>query len=142
MHAQYTGYNGHSINQATVALLQYPLSRAMPDALALADLRYYESVTRTGGYFTGDSVYSIAWLRRGNDTAALGQWAAAFAHQHPAFNVWHETTGFGHVHFITGAGGFLQNVSHGRAWPGRRQDRGAVLLLFRTSNRGFTSSPH
>lgn len=115
VHAQYTGYNGHTINQATVALLQYPLSMPMPRELAVADLKYYESVTATAGFFTGDSVYSIAWLRLNSSSAAEKQWAAAFAHQDPRFNLWHETTTVGHSNFITGAGGFLQNVLQGFA---------------------------
>jgi hypothetical protein len=43
-----------------------------------------------------------------------------------SFNVWKEKSdGSGHSNFITGAGGFLQNVSRGRVrWRGAGNDRG------------------
>lgn len=80
VHSQYTGYAGASIAQAAVALLQYPLGYVFDRQQMIDDLAYYESVTRAGDFFTGDSTYSIAWLALGNATAALKQWAAAFAH--------------------------------------------------------------
>lgn len=51
------------------------------------------------------------------------------------FNVWHETTGRGHSNFITGGGGFLQNLVYG--WVGFRagqpvpQQPGATQLVLR-----------
>lgn len=67
--------------QADVALLQYPLRFNMSSALARNDLNYYAAVTRADGYFTGDSAYSIAWLRLGNRSAADEQFQLAFLHQ-------------------------------------------------------------
>lgn len=106
---------GRAIEQSSVALLQYPLGVSMPPRLAEADLMYYENITRTTGFFTGDSIYSIAWLALGNRQAADRQWQAAFQHQAAPFNVWREEPNGGHMNFITGAGGFLQNVINGYA---------------------------
>ena len=65
------------IMQSAAALLQYPLGLEMPETIRRNDLAYYEPRTRSNGFFTGDSIYSIAWLALGNATAALTQWDAA-----------------------------------------------------------------
>ena len=67
VHAEYDGYSGEMINQADVGLLQYPLGMAMDAAVARNDLDFYTTVTRQQGYFTGDSVYSIAYLVSGRE---------------------------------------------------------------------------
>jgi len=72
---------GHCcITQSAAALLQYPLGLPLPEDVKLNDLKYYEPRTRANGFFTGDSIYSIAWLALGNSQAALKQWDAAFDH--------------------------------------------------------------
>jgi len=114
---EYTGYKGGDINQADVALLSYPLGYGLPGALQRRNLEFYGGVTRANGYFTGDSAYSIAWLALGNRTAADAQFALAFEHMDSEhFWVWKERafTG-GHLNFLTGAGGFLQNFLYGYA---------------------------
>lgn len=68
------------IMQSAAALLQYPLGLPMPVNIKTNDLSYYEPRTRSNGFFTGDSIYSIAWLALGNARAALKQWDAAFNH--------------------------------------------------------------
>lgn len=74
VHPEYRGYqHGTKINQADVALLQYPLGVAMPRAVALSDLNYYTSVTRQNGYFTGNSAYAIAYLALGERAFAKTQ---------------------------------------------------------------------
>ena len=111
VHPEFTGYKlGAQINQADVALLQYPLNFPMARDVKVNDLTYYSSVTRTNGtspfrqhkqrrlghacdlcrltvwwmerpgYFTGDSSYSIAWLAMGNRTAADPWLQAAYLH--------------------------------------------------------------
>ena len=102
----------------------------MSDDVAYNDLRYYENLTSvpgvTKGYYTGDSSYSIAYLNLlrkegftpwdGADLKQLAdrQFEQAFAHIDTSnFFIWHETVSGGHVNFITGAGGFLQNVIYG-----------------------------
>ena len=78
----------------------------------------------------GDSSYSIAWLALGNRTGSDNQFGRAFlylnglpstdnttrvlAPQFNPFNVWKEQARDGnHLNFLTGAGGFLQNVMQG-----------------------------
>lgn len=68
------------IMQSAAALLQYPLGLPMPEEIKINDLAYYEPRTRSNGFFTGDSIYSIAWLALGYPRAALRQWDAAFDH--------------------------------------------------------------
>ena len=62
VHPEFTGYKaGELINQADVALLQYPLDFAMPQQLKRNDLTYYSSVTRTNGRaFVPSLCYNIA----------------------------------------------------------------------------------
>lgn len=138
VHAEYEGYDGQPINQADAVLLQYPLRWPMRPLIALDDLSYYANLTSvpgvTRGFYTGDSSYSIAYLDlyRGlleADSSADApiegqtlrdmadeQFRLAFKHiDFTAFNVWHETESGGHLNFLTGAGGFLQNVLYGYA---------------------------
>lgn len=139
VHPEYHGYRrGTKVNQADVALLQYPLGVGMPRAVALNDLNYYISVTRRNGYFTGNSAYAIAYLTLGergfartqfesgafavypralvSGWRALTSLRAAFLHMDVAhFFVWKERVSGGHLNFITGAGGFLQTFMQGYA---------------------------
>jgi hypothetical protein len=66
IHEEYDGYNGHTINQADVVLLQYPLGYPMESTIALngtkgnfpakvsLDVTYWQDKTDSNGYFTGD----------------------------------------------------------------------------------------
>jgi hypothetical protein len=100
----------------------------MPDYVARADLVYYEqrsSTPDTAQYYTGDSAYSIAWLRLGgNKTAADAQFEQGLfhidLHQNDesydctsGFGVWKETLSGGNLNFLTGAGGWAQNFIFG-----------------------------
>eukprot|EP00051_Salpingoeca_urceolata_P014845 m.189431 g.189431 ORF g.189431 m.189431 type:complete len:834 (-) comp18207_c0_seq1:34-2535(-) len=119
VHPEFEGYKGQPINQADVALLQYPLDVDMPRWLKANDLSYYQarsSGPATSGFYTGDSAYSIAWLALGNRTEADKQFDLAFSHMDlQGFNVWREKNfgDGGHHNFITGAGGYLQNFVFG-----------------------------
>ena len=116
VHPEYDGYRGEAITQSSVVLTQYPLELPQQERIKINDLLYYEPRTRQNGFFTGDSVYSIAWLALGNTSAAASQWRAAFAHmQVDNFFVFREELTGGHSNFITGAGGFLQNILFGFA---------------------------
>ena len=94
VHPEYEHYDGDYINQADVALLQYPLELDIGSrALAVRDLEYYQSRTSvpgvSSGFFTGDSAYSVAWLRLGNRTGADDTFDEAFEHMDlTGFNVW------------------------------------------------------
>ena len=82
------------INQADVALMQYPLGIPMEHQLAVNDLLFYQarsSGPSTAGFYTGDSAYSIAWLQLGNRSAADAQFNLAFDHMDLGhYNVWKE----------------------------------------------------
>ena len=129
VHPEFKGYAGTHINQADVALLQYPLGVVFERELALRDLDFYSARTGVSGgdgdricpFFTGNSAYGIAYLALGNRSAADYQFELGFLHQTPEFNVWTEYTpeaGFGHLNFVTGAGGWLQALLYG--YPGLR----------------------
>lgn len=123
IHPQYDGYHGQDINQADVALLQWPLHMPMDAAIAKNDLRYYaarSSGSDTKGFYTGDSSYAIAMLFAGERAAAETQLMFAFDHQLPPYNIWTETNprvaarnSTGNLNFLTGAGGFLENIVFG-----------------------------
>eukprot|EP01029_Cantina_marsupialis_P009033 TRINITY_DN2118_c0_g1_i2.p1 TRINITY_DN2118_c0_g1~~TRINITY_DN2118_c0_g1_i2.p1 ORF type:complete len:769 (+),score=208.04 TRINITY_DN2118_c0_g1_i2:90-2396(+) len=114
VHPEYDGYAGQTINQADVALLQYPLMMPMNEVIAINDLEYYTSVTDPDGYFTGDSAYSVAWLDRGRRDSADEQMKQADLHMKGPFLVWVERAKTdGHLNFLTGAGGYLQNIIFG-----------------------------
>ena len=143
VHPEYKGYAGAHINQADVALLQYPLGVAFERGLALRDLDYYSALTGVaagagGGaricpFFTGNSAYGIAYLALGNRSAADYQFELGFLHQTPEFNVWTEYTpaaNYGHLNFITGAGGWLQALIYG--YPGLRLPPAGGALRFAT----------
>ena len=113
-HLEYDGYAGQTINQDDVGLLQYPLGWKMNSDVAYNDLDYYESVTAHNGYFTGNSAYGIAWLALGEDERAAAQFFTSFEHMGGPFLIWKEkAVSGGHLNFLTGAGGFLQNYVHG-----------------------------
>ena len=115
VHRQNTFYAGEIINQADVALMQYPLGLDFGKDQNQRDLDYYSTVTNFAGMFTGDSSYSCAYLALGNRTAADAQLDLAFDHIEPHFDVFHETAhDDGHSqHFITGSGGFIQSFVFG-----------------------------
>jgi trehalose/maltose hydrolase-like predicted phosphorylase len=126
VHEEYTGYNGHAINQADVALLQYPLGLPMDPALARRDLGFWASKTNFAGMFTGDASYSVAYLGLGDRASADAQTAIAFTHMDRHFNAFMEKAdGSGTQHFITGAGGYLQVFVFG--YSGLRVDQPCVL---------------
>ena len=131
---------GKIITQSAVGLLQYPLEVAMPTQLKVNDLLYWQSHTADNGFYTGDSSYSIAWLALGNRSGSDAQFGRAFlymnglpsadnatrviAPQFNPFNVWKEQARDGnHLNFLTGAGGFLQNVLQGYGGLRARADR-------------------
>ena len=121
VHPEYDGYEGDPINQADVILLQYPLYWPMTTEIKINDLLYYEDLTSSPdsarSFYTGDSSISIAYLRLGGDEFQKkgdDEFLQAFDHMDSSsFYIWQETLDGGHLNFLTGAGGFLQNVLFG-----------------------------
>jgi hypothetical protein len=88
---------------------------------------YWTNVTLDNGFYTGDSSYAIAWMGLGRRDRCDAQFIRAFAYQnglpgtvvnvttqYNPFNIWKErAVEGGHINFLTGAGGFLQNVIQG-----------------------------
>jgi len=115
MHLEFDTYTSELINQADVALLQYPLGLNFSTDISRNDLTFYGDHTVQNGYFTGQSAYSIAWLALGDRARAEFMYNQSFAHLSSPFLVWKECTvpDGKHMNFLTGAGGFLQNVLYG-----------------------------
>jgi len=113
-HVEFDGYDGGLLNQADVALLQYPLMQDMTRQVAINDLIYYQSVTNSGSFFTGNSAYSIAWLALGDFEKAQLMYNRAYLLMQKPFFVWREILDSrGNQNFLTGAGGYLQNMLFG-----------------------------
>eukprot|EP00759_Apiculatamorpha_spiralis_P007013 PhF_6_TR14172/c0_g1_i2/m.22681/K22078/PGGHG, ATHL1; protein-glucosylgalactosylhydroxylysine glucosidase len=114
VHQNYAGYKGQVINQADVALLQYPLQYSFPQDIAERDLDFWANRTDFSGMFTGDGAYGAAYLALGRRAAADQQLIAAFPHIEPHYNVFKEKSDdSGTQHFITGSGGLLQDFLFG-----------------------------
>jgi len=147
IHPQYAGYHGQDINQADVALMQWPLHLSMDAEVAHADLNYYaqrSSGSDTKGFYTGDSSYAIAMLFAGQPDAAAAQLAFANDHMLGAFNIWTETdpkvaahNATGNLNFLTGAGGFLENIVFG--YGGLRYTDAGLTLAPSLPPNGVTS---
>ena len=115
VHNEFASYWGEVVNQADVALLQWPLGLSLDPSLARRDLDFWASRTNFSYMFTGDAAYAVAYLALGLRSAADSQLAVAFSHIHTAgFMVWSELAAQGGcLHFLTGAGGFLQTMLFG-----------------------------
>ena len=122
IHPQYAGYHGQEINQADVVLMQWPWYAELDRAIAANDLNYYVQRTgvtnKTKGFFTGDSSMSIAFLRLGIIPQGVEQFGKAFNHMLLPWYTWTELdptvmNNPGHLNFLTGAGGFLENLVFG-----------------------------
>jgi galactosylceramidase len=147
VHPEYDGYTVKTrpyINQADVALMQYPLGLPMNLNVAINDLKFYQersSGPSTAGFYTGDSAYSIAWLQLGNRTAADSQFDLAFQHMDiNYFYVFMEKSfgNYGNLNFLTGSGGYIQNLIFGYAGI-RYLDNGGLTFRPCVPPHGITS---
>jgi trehalose/maltose hydrolase-like predicted phosphorylase len=115
IHPEFEGYNGQTVKQADVTLLQYPWAVPMPPSLAQNDLDYYQARTDPNGPSMTDAIATIA-------TAALGSPGcqtytymrnSVDPYQAAPFNQWYETRNGGAFNFTTGQGGYLQEFLYG-----------------------------
>ncbi|MEU1179584.1 hypothetical protein ABZ464_18370 [Streptomyces sp. NPDC005820] len=65
IHPEFEGYNGQTVMQADVTLLQYPWAVPMPPSPAQNDLDYYQARTDRNGPSMTEAIATIA-------SAALG----------------------------------------------------------------------
>lgn len=129
IYEEYQGYDGSTIKQADVAMLEYPWQFPMPASVAQADLNYYAPRTDIGGPAMTDAINSI-------DTADLNTPGCASytylrrsadAFMQPPFDQFSEYRGGGGAFtFTTGIGGFLQEFLYG--FTGFRWNPGKVIL--------------
>jgi trehalose/maltose hydrolase-like predicted phosphorylase len=112
---EFDGYNGQTIKQADVTMLQYPWNVSMSPTVAQNDLDYYGPVTDADAPAMTASIASI-------DSAALaGSRCDSYSNLESSvapymvapFNQFTETPNGGAFDFTTGAGGFLQEFEYG-----------------------------
>ena len=124
IHLQYDGYDGETIKQADVVMLQYPWEHPMPPEVARNDLDYYAPRTDPDGPSMTDSIHAIAhaalgtpgsvsydFMRRSVDPFVRGP-----------FNQFAEGRNGGVFTFTTGHGGFVQIFLYGFSGMRWRED--------------------
>jgi trehalose/maltose hydrolase-like predicted phosphorylase len=128
IHLEYDGYAGETIKQADVVMLQYPWGATMPTRVSAADLAFYTAHTDPNGPSMTDAVDAI-------DTAALGTAGCAddwFLQRsvdpflRAPFAQFAETRTGGAFTFLTGVGGFLQELLYG--FSGMRFSEDSILI--------------
>lgn len=128
VYEEFDGYQGSTIKQADVTMLQYPWQFPMPKSVAQADLNYYAPRTDINGPSMSDAINAI-------DTAALGTpgcadytflLRSADPFIEAPFDQFSETRDGGAFTFTTGIGGFLQEFQYG--FTGLRWNSRAVQL--------------
>ncbi|MGR6970567.1 ricin-type beta-trefoil lectin domain protein [Streptomyces cynarae] len=128
IHPEFDGYDGQTVKQADVTLLQYPWNVPMPATLAQNDLDYYAAHTDSNGPSMTDAIAAI-------DSAALGSSgcqvysylkSSAAPFLTAPFNQWYETRNGGAFDFTTGEGGYLQEFLYG--FTGLRWGTDAVTV--------------
>ena len=115
IHLEYDGYAGDTVKQADVVMLQYPWGATMGPRVSAADLAFYATHTDPNGPSMTDAVNAI-------DTAAQGTAGCAddwFLERsvdpflRAPFAQFAETRTGGAFTFLTGTGGFLQELLYG-----------------------------
>ena len=128
IHLEYDGYAGDTVKQADVVMLQYPWGAAAADRVSAADLAFYAAHTDPNGPSMTDAVNAI-------DTAALGTAGCADdwylersvdPFVRGPFAQFAETRSGGAFTFLTGVGGFLQELLYG--FSGMRWGQDSLLL--------------
>ena len=125
---KYTNCNGcySMVKQADVVLLHYPLGMIMRRSTLLNDLRVYAPRTNPYGPAMTWGIFSITYKDAGLEAEAETYFTKGHAlNNRGPFFAWHEGLPTdcadgrepcdhqGCPNFLTGAGGFMQNVIHG-----------------------------
>jgi trehalose/maltose hydrolase-like predicted phosphorylase len=128
IHPEYDGYDGATIKQADVTLLQYPFNVAMSKAVGQNDLDYYTEHTDLGGPSMTDAIASIVASQLGSPGCSsytyLQRSSTPFLTR--PFDQAQETRTGGAFTFTTAEGGYLQEFLYG--FTGLRWGTGAVTL--------------
>ncbi len=131
-HPEYAKYKGHTVKQADVVLLPFPLLMPMNLSTRVNDLKFYENRTDNDGPAMTWAMFAIGAVETHfqhciNSYIAPGHWDAgdddkaqalfnrSYANVQDPYGIWTETPSGGTTNFITGAGGFLQAVISGLA---------------------------
>ncbi|MEV6012465.1 ricin-type beta-trefoil lectin domain protein [Streptomyces sp. NPDC051976] len=128
IHPEYDGYNGQTIKQADVTLLQYPWAVPMLSSLAQSDLDYYTAHTDPNGPSMTDAIAAIDGASLGSPGCQVYSYMQNSAKPYLAapFNQWYETRSGGAFTFTTGEGGYLQEFLYG--FTGLRWGTDAVTV--------------
>ncbi|CAD5119191.1 DgyrCDS7828 [Dimorphilus gyrociliatus] len=126
-HPEYEGYTiGRKVKQADVVLLKYPLMVQMKRSTQINDLKIYENVTDPNGPAMTWSMHSIGHLELNETKAADKFFRKNLDYIVNEYQVWSETVqgvSKSAANFLTGMGGFLQNILFGyggfRLYPDR-----------------------
>lgn len=128
IYSEFDGYQGDTVKQADVTMLQYPWQLPMPAAVAQADLNYYVPRTDVNGPSMTDAISSIDTAELGtagcSDYYFLRRSADPFIRA--PYDQFSETRNGGAFTFTTGIGGFLQEFLYG--FTGFRWNSDAVHL--------------
>lgn len=115
IHPEYAGYNGATVKQADVTLLQYPLNVPMSKLVAQNDLDYYTAHTDLGGPSMTDAIASIDASQIGSPGCSsytyLQRSSTPFLNE--PFDQFQETRTGGAFTFTTAEGGYLQEFLYG-----------------------------
>jgi trehalose/maltose hydrolase-like predicted phosphorylase len=115
IHPEFEGYNGQTVKQANVTLLQYPWGVPMSPTLAQNDLDYYKQHTDPNGPSMTDAIAAIDSAALGSPGCTVYTYLRDSADPYLAapFDQWYETRNGGAFTFTTGEGGYLQEFLYG-----------------------------
>ncbi|MFI6929652.1 glycosyl hydrolase family 65 protein [Streptomyces sp. NPDC050287] len=128
IHPEFDGYDGQTVKQADITLLQYPWGVPMSAGLAQNDLDYYKEHTDPGGPSMTDAIAAINGAALGSPGCQVYDYLrnSAEPYQAAPFNQWYETRNGGAFNFTTGQGGYLQEFLYG--FTGMRWGTDAITI--------------
>jgi trehalose/maltose hydrolase-like predicted phosphorylase len=122
---EFAGYNGDQVKQADAVMLTYPWEVEQSHQVDLSVLRYYAARYDPDGPAMTDSVNSIVWSQTRPAGCANWSWTRRSLDPFavPPYSQFTEArSGQGVFTFLTGEGGFLQEMLYG--YPGLRWQPG------------------
>jgi hypothetical protein len=128
VHPEFLGYTGDRIKQSDVVMLRYPWENSQLPESTRADLSYYAPRTDPDGPAMTDSVHSIVSSELGDPGCAAFTYTrrSVDPFMRPPFLQYSEARTGGAFTFGTGAGGFVQEFTHGYSGLRWRSDQIAL----------------